>query len=118
MRMALIQWVSNKQATIESSVSRAEIVAIQQGVETLRGLRYKLRMTGAPCTNPSYIYGDNISVIHSTQRLKSTLKKKSNLVFYHIIRESIAMGESLTSHILTHDKYSDVLVKVTCGQKR
>ena len=118
VNMALIQWLSKKQATIESSVFGAEFVAMKQGVETLRGLRYKLRMMGVPCEQPSYIYGDNMSVIHNTQQPESTLKKKSNSICYHLIRESVAMGESLTSHISTHDNYSDILTKVTYGQKR
>jgi hypothetical protein len=118
VNMALIQWMSKKQATIESFVFGAEFVAMKQGVETLRGLRYKLRMMGVPCEHPSYIYGDNMSVIHNTQRPESTLKKKSNSICYHLIRESVAMGESLTSHISTHDNYSDILTKVTYGQKR
>ena len=112
VNMALIQWMLKKQATIESSVFGAEFVAMKQGVETLRGLRYKLRMMGVPCEYPSYIYGDNMSVIHNTQRPESTLKKKSNSICYHLIRKSIAMRESHTSHISTHDNYSDILTKV------
>jgi hypothetical protein len=73
---ALIQWVSKKQATIETSVFGAEFVAMKLGMESLRGLRYKLRMMGVPIFGPSLIYGDNMSVIHNTQRPESTLKKK------------------------------------------
>ena len=76
MNMALIQAVSKKQATIETSVFGAEFVAMKHGLESLRGLRYKLRMMGVPIAGPSYIYGDNMSVIHNTQRPESTLKKK------------------------------------------
>ena len=47
-------------------------------METMRGLRYKLRMMGVPITGPTYAYGDNMSVIHNTQRPESTLRKKSN----------------------------------------
>ena len=80
--MAPITWFSKKQSTIETSVFGAEFVAMKQGIETLRGLRYKLRMMGVPLSGPSYIYGDNMSVIHNTQRPESTLKKKSNSVCY------------------------------------
>jgi len=75
-------------------------------------------MMGVPISGPSYIYGDNMSVIHNTQRPESTLKKKSNSICYHLVQESVAMGESLTSHISTHDNLSDILTKVTFGGKR
>ena len=63
---ALIIWFTKQQATIESSVFDAEFVALKQGMEALRGLRYKLRMMGVEISGPSYIYGDNMPVIHNT----------------------------------------------------
>ena len=55
------------------------------GMESLRGLRYKLRMMGVRILGPSYIYGDNMSVIHNTQRPESMLEKKSNSICYHAV---------------------------------
>ena len=57
MNTALIGWLSKKQATIETSVFGVEFVAMKHGMETLRGIRYKLRMMGIPISGPSYIYG-------------------------------------------------------------
>ena len=54
---------SNKQPTIETSVFGAEFVAMKYGMETLQGLRYKLNMMGVLILGPSYIYGDNMSVM-------------------------------------------------------
>jgi hypothetical protein len=62
-----------KQATIETSVFGAEFVAMKHGIETLRGLRYKVRMMGIPLTGPSYIYGDNKSQVTNSSRPESTL---------------------------------------------
>lgn len=118
INMALITWLSKKQPTVESSVFGAEFVAMKHGIEELRALRYKLRMMGVPVDGPSYVFGDNMSVIHNTSKPESTLKKKSNSVCYHAVREAIAMGEALTSHIPTHQNYSDLLTKVLYGQKR
>ena len=70
---------------------------------------------GVSVSGPSYIYGDNMSVIHNTQRPESTLKKKSNSVCYHTVRESVAMGESLTGHISTHDNPADICTKLIPG---
>ena len=111
LNSALIQWVLKRQPTIETSVFRAEFVAMKHGVDTLRGIRYKLRMMGVPVDGPSYIYGDNMSVINNTQKPESVLKKKSNSICYHAIRESVAMGESLTAHVATSDNYADLATK-------
>ena len=89
---------SKKQPTVETSVFGAEFVAMKVGMETLRGVRYKLRMMGVELNGPSYVYGDNMSVIHNTQRPESVLKKKSNSVCYHAVRESVAMSECFTGH--------------------
>ena len=115
---ALIQWLSKKQATVETLVFGAEFIAIKLGMESLRGLRYKLRMMGVPIFGPSLIYGDNMSVIHNTQRPESTLKKKSNSIAYHAVRESVAMGESLTGHVGTNSNPADLATKVLYGKKR
>ena len=118
LNSALINWSSKKQATIETSVFGAEFVAMKHGMEALRGIRYKLQMMGVPILNPSYIQGDNMSVINNTQRPESTLKKKSNEICYHAVRESVAMGESLTGHIPMADNPADLATKIISGAKR
>ncbi|KAI2490354.1 Reverse transcriptase (RNA-dependent DNA polymerase) [Fragilaria crotonensis] len=119
LNMSPITWYSKKQATIETSVFGAEFVAMKQGMEALRGIRYKLRMMGVELAGPSYIYGDNMSVIHNTQRPESVLKKKSNAVCYHAVREAVAMGECLTGHVSMHDNPADICTKIIPGgQKR
>jgi hypothetical protein len=74
--MALIDWVSKKQATIETSVFGAKFVAMKHGIEKLRGLCYKLCMIGIPLTGPSFIYADNKSQVTNSIIPESTLKKK------------------------------------------
>jgi hypothetical protein len=54
---APVMWLSKRQTTVETSVFGAEFVAMKQGMEALRGLRYKLRMLGVPISGPSFIYG-------------------------------------------------------------
>jgi hypothetical protein len=116
---APIIWYSKRQGTIETSVFGAEFVAMKVGFETCRGLRYKLRMMGVPIDEPVYCYGDNMSVIQNTQNPESTLKKKSNSICYHFIRESIAMGEAMTAHIRSEDNPADICTKlIPGGEKR
>ena len=78
---------------------------------------YKLSMTGVPISGPSYIHGCNMSVICNTQRLDSMLKKESNYICYHAVRESVAMGESLTEHFGTKTNCADLAMKVLYGGK-
>ena len=73
LNTALINWFSNMQATIESSLFGAEFVAMNTGVEAFRGIRYKLRMMGVPLTGPTYVYGNNMSIIYNTSRPELTL---------------------------------------------
>jgi hypothetical protein len=67
---------SKRQPTAESSVFGADFVAMNNGIETCRGLRYKLIMMDVALRGPIFVYGDNISVVHNTQRPGSVLKKK------------------------------------------
>ena len=46
------------------------------------------------------------------------MKKKSNAICYHAVRESVAMGESLTAHIPPDRNVADLLTKLLYGQKR
>ncbi len=116
--MALLIWLSKRHLTIETSVFGAEFVAMKHGIKTLRGLRYKLRMMGVPLTGPSFIYGDNKSQVTNSSRPESTLKKKCDSICYHAIRESVAMGKSLITHIRTQFNLADLLTKVTNGATR
>ena len=87
-------------------------------METLLGIRYKLSMMGVPISGPSYIYGDNMSVIHNTQRPESTLKKKINYTCYHAVCKSITICESLTVHVGTNENCTDLAIHVLYGGKR
>ncbi len=73
---------------------------------------------GVPIAGPTYVYGNNMSVIHKTQRQESTLKKKYLSICYHAVREAVAMGEILTSHVWTENIFSDFMTKMPYGQKR
>ena len=114
----MIQWYSKKQATVEGAVFDAKFVAMKTGVETLRGVRYKLRMMGVEIDGPTFIYGDNKSVINNTFKPESVLKKKSNSICYHFVREVVVMKECLITHLPTLKNYADLLTKVLYGKKR
>ena len=96
---ALIYWLSKKQTSVESSSFGSEFCAMKQCCEYLRGLRYKLRMMGIPVLGPSYISGDNQSVLANTSVPESQLKKKAQSIAYHFVREGVARDEWRTAYI-------------------
>ena len=119
MNSAPIQWYSKRQSRIENSVFGSEFIAMKTGLETVQGLRYKLRMMGIPLDTPTYIYGDNMSVIYNTSKPQSVLKKKANSVCYHYIREAVAADECRTGHIGTNENPADIATKpLSNGPKR
>jgi hypothetical protein len=119
LNCAPVYWLSKKQTSCESSSFGSEFCAMKQCCEYLRGLRYKLRMMGIPCEGPAYIHGDNQSVLASCGIPDSILKKKSQSIAYHFVREGAARDEWRTSYVNTHDNESDLLTKLLpAGEKR
>ena len=64
-------------------------------------------MMGVEIDGPTYIYGDNQSVINNTSKSESVLKKKLNSICYHFVKEAVAMKECLTTHIPTERNFAD-----------
>ena len=119
LNCAPIYWMSKKQTSIESSSFGSEFIAMKQCCEYIRGLRYKLRMMGIPCEGPTYIYGDNQSVLANTSIPDSTLKKKSQSIAYHYVREGTARDEWRLAYVHTSKNEADLLTKLLPhGDKR
>ena len=102
-----------KQSTVETSVFGAEYVAMKHDIDALRDLRYKLRMMGNHISRPSYIYEENMSVVHNTYRPESVLRKESNQV---CIMQSVSQLQ-LVLHIFSKKNAADLMTKVLFGQK-
>jgi hypothetical protein len=95
---------------VETSSFGSELTAMKQCCEYIKGLKYKLQMTGIPCDEPAYIEADNQSVLCNTTIPDSTLKKKNQSKVYYMVREA-ARDEWRTTYINTHDNESDLLTK-------
>jgi hypothetical protein len=63
---------------------------MKKAMKYVRGLRYKLRMMGIKVNEPAFVFGDNQSVLCNTTAPTSMLKKKSNAIAYHFVREGVA----------------------------
>ncbi|KAL7549612.1 hypothetical protein ACHAWF_012879 [Thalassiosira exigua] len=119
LNCAPIHWASRKMTSCETSTFGSEFMAMKQAVEYVRGLRYKLRMMGIPVEEPAFVFGDNQSVLCNTTMPDSQLKKKSNSIAFHFVREGSARDEWRTAYINTHDNVADLMTKpLPGGEKR
>ena len=114
----MIDWLSKKQSTIEVSVFGAKFCTLHHGIEILHCICYKLHMMSILMDKPSYVYGNNMSVVTNMSKPESALKKKSNLICYHAVYEAIVMSEALVAHIPTIKNLADLFTKVLYGQSR
>jgi hypothetical protein len=87
LNRAPIYWSSKKQISCEMSKFGSKFVTIKQATECICGLRYKLQMMGITVDKPAFVFEDNQLVLANTTAPGSTLKKKSNAIAYHFVRE-------------------------------
>ena len=66
----------------------------------------------------SYVYCDNQSVLRNVTVPASMLKKKSQSIAYHFIREGVARLEWLVSYVQSDENTSNTLTKSVVGEKR
>jgi hypothetical protein len=115
VNMSVINWFSKKQVSVQGATFGSEFVAAKTAMEANRALRYKLRMMGVPIDGLTYMYCDNMSVANNTTAPELMLKKKSNSIAYHAVREAVAMGELLVAYICTNANIANVMTKALPG---
>jgi hypothetical protein len=118
LNRAPIVWYSKKQGSIETSSFGSEFTAMKTATEISEGLRYKLKMMDIPISGPTHILADNMSVVKNTSLPDSTLKKKSNSIAYHYVRERVAAGVVDVSYVHTSCNLADMLTKIHGGKER
>ena len=124
-----VEWFSKKQATVETATYGSEFVAAKIATEQIIDLRNTLRYLGIPIKKesvmsmskdgdnaegqdmPTFLFGDNQSVITSSTIPSSLLNKRHNALAYHRVREAIAAGILRFFHIDGKTNPADVLSK-------
>ena len=106
-----VEWFSKKQATCETATYGSEFVAARTCVEQIIDLRITLRYLGVPIIGPSYMFGDNKSVVNSSMLFCSKLHKRHTALSFHRVRESIAANICRFYHIKGTLNPADVLSK-------
>ncbi len=104
-------WYCKKQNRVESATYGSEFMAARIAVEQIIDMRYTLRMMGVPLDGPSWLLGDNESVIVSSTIPTSTLKKRHNSISYHLCQEVITLSIVNFIHISEDENPADVLTK-------
>mmetsp|Transcript_19838 Transcript_19838/g.27909 ORF Transcript_19838/g.27909 Transcript_19838/m.27909 type:complete len:83 (+) Transcript_19838:855-1103(+) len=66
---------------------------------------------------PSFIFGDNQSVLVNASTPTSILKKKSSSIAYHYVIEGAAADEWRMTYVSTHDNVADLFTKSLSGEK-
>jgi hypothetical protein len=83
-------WYSRRQGRVNTATYGPELMAARTATEQIIDLRYTLCMMGIPIDVPSWMFGDNQSVITSCTIPESTLNKQQKALSYHLVRECIA----------------------------
>ena len=108
----LIDWFSKRQNQVETAVYGSEFMAGRLAVEQIMELRYMFVMLGVPIEGPTYLFGDNLSMVTSSTIPSSSLKKRHNMLSYHRVREAIAADIIRMIHIPGDENPADVLTKI------
>ena len=106
-----LDWFSKRQNQVETATYGSEFMAARQAVEQIMDIRYTLRMLGVPLDGPSWLFGDNRSVVTSSTLPHSTLGKRWNALSYHRCREAVAAKIIRFEHIPGSENPSDILTK-------
>jgi hypothetical protein len=75
-------------------------------------LRYTLRMMGVPLDGPSWMFGDNQSVINSSTIPQSSLNRCHNALSYHLVHECIAAEIIYFIHVKGKFNPSNLFTKI------
>jgi len=103
---------------VKPSTYASELAALKIAVEKVEVQRLKLRWMGVNIDGPAEIRCDNQSVVWSASRPESALKKKTESINYHYVRERAAMGVIQVYYVKTDENLADILTKLQAGSKR
>jgi hypothetical protein len=118
LNRAPILWYLKKQHSIETSTFGSEFQALKVGMELLLGLRYKVRVMGILLHGYAHIKVDNMSVMKNASVPELQLKKKSNLVAYHFVRQIAAADVSCISYEPSESNLADIKIHAGPVRKR
>ena len=75
-------------------------------------------MFGIPLDGPNNIFCDNEAVYQNSLFVKLQLKRKHNLICYHMVREAIAAGKMVVFKVDGNENLANLLTKSVPGHRR
>ena len=106
-----IDWYSKLQSTVETATFGSEYIAARTCTEQIIDLRTTLRYLGVTVEGPSYMFGDNETVVNTAAFPHGKLHKRHNALSYHKTRYAIAAGVTLFHHVKGTTNPADILSK-------
>ena len=106
-----IEAFSKRQSVCMTATFGSEFVAAKMATEQIIDLRTTLRYMGVPVKGPSYMFGDNQSVVTNSTIPHSTLQKRWYALAYHRVREAVAGDIIRFFHIEGKNNVADCLTK-------
>ena len=88
------------------------MMALKNGVELVKALRYKLIMFGAPIEGKNEIYSDNEAFYKNCSITELTLRNKHHIIAYHINLEAVAAGTCRIAKEDPKTNISDFFTKI------
>ena len=96
----------------------SDFTAMNNLVELIPALQYKLRMFGVPIDGSTDTFCDNEAVYKNSSTPKSQLRKKLHSISYHMIREAVASSACRMAKEYTKTNLSDIFTKVIPRPRR
>jgi hypothetical protein len=106
-----IDWFCKLQPTVETATFGSEYSAGRTTIERVIDLRLTLRYLGVPIEGPSFMFGDNESMVNTATVPQSKLAKRHNALSYHKVREAVAAGYVRLHHVAGAQNPADILSK-------
>ena len=91
---------------------------MKNSVELIAVLQYKLRIFGVPIDGYTDILCDNEAVYKNASTPKYQLRKKHQIISYHMIREAVASGACRMEKEDTDTNLSNLFTKVLPQPRR
>ena len=106
-----VDWYSKLQSTVETATFGSEYVAGRICVDQVIDIRTTLRYLGAPVHGPTFVFGDNETVVNTGSVPHAKLQKRHNALAYHRVRWAHAAKIIRLHHIPSKENPADILSK-------
>lgn len=108
----IVHYYTKKQPVVETATYGSEFMAARIATEQIIEARIQLRYLGMKLDGPAYLFGDNKTVVESSNAPKARLHKRHVMLSFHRVREAIAAN--ILKFIFINGKVNpaDVLTKL------